>query len=165
MFQVFIIKSKIIFSKDIEIFLSSYDSLIPLNQLPEEYENTPFEKNIKSMLIKNGTKTLNYFINKIKNDYSVGKLKQANGWIISETEFDLLMLKNMFKDIKDLLIDKDNSYDVCIVGSGPAGISVVKKLLNSKYKIALLESGGLYPEDDYQVLMKVKFWSKFSLIL
>ncbi len=90
-------KSKIIFSKDIEIFLSSYDSLIPLNQLPEEYENTLFEKNIKSMLIKNGTKkTLNYFINKIKNDYSVGKLKQANGWIISETEFDLLMLKKRY---------------------------------------------------------------------
>ena len=80
-----------------EIFLSSYDSLIPLNQLPEEYENTLFEKNIKSMLIKNGTKkTLNYFINKIKNDYSVGKLKQANGWIISETEFDLLMLKKKY---------------------------------------------------------------------
>ncbi len=62
----------------------------------------------------------------------------------------------MFKDIKDLSFDKENSYDVCIVGSGPAGISVVKKLLNSKYKIALLESGGLYPEDDYQVLNEGK---------
>ena len=41
-------------------------------------------------------KTLNYFINKIKNDYSVGKLKQVNGWIISETEFDLLMLKKKY---------------------------------------------------------------------
>ena len=62
----------------------------------------------------------------------------------------------MFKDIKDLSIEEDNFYDICVIGSGPAGISVVKKLLNSKYKIALLESGGIHPEDDYQALNEGK---------
>tara|TARA_B100001248_G_scaffold259288_1_gene245063 strand:+ start:613 stop:966 length:354 start_codon:yes stop_codon:yes gene_type:complete len=90
-------KNKIIFSKDIEIFLLSYDSLIPLNQLPEEVDNLPFEKNVTLMLSKKGAKkTLDHFIKKINYDYLNGKLRQANGWIISETEYDLLMLKKKY---------------------------------------------------------------------
>ncbi len=62
----------------------------------------------------------------------------------------------MFKDIQDLSINNYNFYDICVVGSGPAGISVIKKLLKSNYKIALLESGGIHPEDDYQALNEGK---------
>ena len=51
----------------------------------------------------------------------------------------------MFKDLNDLSIDAVISCDICIVGSGPAGISVAKKLLESNSKVILLESGGLNP--------------------
>jgi choline dehydrogenase-like flavoprotein len=42
--------------------------------------------------------------------------------------------------------------DVCIVGSGPAGLAVVSKLLGTARKVILLESGGLEIESDYQEL-------------
>jgi choline dehydrogenase-like flavoprotein len=38
---------------------------------------------------------------------------------------------------------KHEHYDVCIVGSGPAGISVARKLAINGIRIALLEAGGL----------------------
>ena len=58
----------------------------------------------------------------------------------------------MFKDLEQLSVDNVLKYDVCIIGSGPAGISVAKKLFKSDYKISILESGGIESEDDYQEL-------------
>lgn len=58
----------------------------------------------------------------------------------------------MFKDLEQLSVDNPLTYDVCVIGSGPAGISVAKKLFKTDYKIAILESGGIEPEDDYQEL-------------
>ena len=54
----------------------------------------------------------------------------------------------MFKDIKD--ISPELEYDVCIVGSGPAGISVARQLFDSGLRIVMLESGGIDPEPEYQ---------------
>ena len=58
----------------------------------------------------------------------------------------------MFKDLKDFLPNSTLEYDICIIGSGPAGISLAKQLLGTKFKIAILESGGIEPEDEYQDL-------------
>jgi choline dehydrogenase-like flavoprotein len=60
----------------------------------------------------------------------------------------------MFKDLKDLPDDSTSRYDICIVGTGPAGISVAKQLLDTDHRIVMLESGGMLPEDKYQKLNK-----------
>lgn len=43
-------------------------------------------------------------------------------------------------------------YDVCVVGSGPAGLAVAQSLAAHGRRIAVLESGGLDVEDDVQAL-------------
>ena len=58
----------------------------------------------------------------------------------------------MFKDLKNFPSNSILRYDICIVGTGPAGISVAKQLLGADLKIAILESGGLEPEPEYQEL-------------
>ena len=58
----------------------------------------------------------------------------------------------MFKDLKVYPSSSILEYDICIVGSGPAGISLAKKLFDTNLKIAVLESGGLEPESEYQEL-------------
>ena len=58
----------------------------------------------------------------------------------------------MFKDLKDFPSNSILEYDICIVGTGPAGISVAKQLLGTELKIAILESGGFEPEPEYQEL-------------
>ena len=60
----------------------------------------------------------------------------------------------MFKSLKDLATEAALTYDICIVGTGPAGISVAKKLLDSGLKVVMLESGGIVPESEYQQLTK-----------
>jgi len=60
----------------------------------------------------------------------------------------------MFKSLKDLAAPTILKYDICIVGSGPAGISVARKLFDSGLKVVMLESGGLLPELEYQQLNK-----------
>jgi len=60
----------------------------------------------------------------------------------------------MFKDLKDISSESTLTYDVCIVGTGPAGISVAKQLLDTDHRIVMLESGGVLPEPEYQQLNK-----------
>lgn len=60
----------------------------------------------------------------------------------------------MFKDLQDLNSNQVLSADVCIVGTGPAGISVAKKLDGTKNKVLFLESGGLTPNIEYNALNK-----------
>ncbi len=38
--------------------------------------------------------------------------------------------------------------DVCIIGSGAAGITIAQEFANAKQKVCLLESGGLYYDKD-----------------
>jgi len=60
----------------------------------------------------------------------------------------------MFKDLKDITSESTLTYDICIVGTGPAGISVAKQLLDTDHRIVMLESGGVLPEPKYQQLNK-----------
>lgn len=46
-------------------------------------------------------------------------------------------------------------YDVCVVGSGPAGATVVAELAGSGLRVALLESGGLRPTPRGDALRRV----------
>ena len=60
----------------------------------------------------------------------------------------------MFKDLKDIPFESTLTYDICIIGTGPAGISVAKQLLDADHRIVMLESGGILPESKYQQLNK-----------
>lgn len=58
----------------------------------------------------------------------------------------------MFKDLANISSTESLTYDVCIVGTGLAGISVAKQLLGTNHRIVMLESGGELPEHKYQEL-------------
>ena len=46
--------------------------------------------------------------------------------------------------------------DICIIGAGAAGISIALQLLNTPYKVILLEGGGFQMEERMQQLYKGK---------
>ena len=62
----------------------------------------------------------------------------------------------MFKSLRDADTNEEISNDICIVGTGPAGISVAKDLLGSGHKVGMLESGGLEPAAEYDQLNEGK---------
>lgn len=47
------------------------------------------------------------------------------------------------KDLQELSTTVGTVYDICIIGSGPAGIILCAELADTNIKICLLESGGL----------------------
>ncbi len=47
--------------------------------------------------------------------------------------------------------------DLCIVGGGPAGITLAREFLGNGKRIVCLESGGVVPEDSAQVLNEGEF--------
>lgn len=57
----------------------------------------------------------------------------------------------MLIDLKHSSHDKtDLNVDICIVGAGPAGITIARELINSDKKVLLVESGGL--KEDHEAL-------------
>jgi choline dehydrogenase-like flavoprotein len=56
------------------------------------------------------------------------------------------------KDTHDLLHGDVIDVDICIVGAGPAGITLARDLIQSGFKVALLESGGSEQNFDTQQL-------------
>ncbi len=42
--------------------------------------------------------------------------------------------------------------EVCIVGAGPAGLTLAQEFLGQNYQVCLLETGGLEPDDEIQSL-------------
>jgi choline dehydrogenase-like flavoprotein len=46
----------------------------------------------------------------------------------------------------------DFDVDVCIVGAGPAGISIARTFIGSGTRVCVVESGGLHGEEDIQKL-------------
>ena len=58
----------------------------------------------------------------------------------------------MLRDAREPSNDELIETDLCIVGSGPAGISIARELRGRGYKICLLESGGRQPERRAQQL-------------
>jgi choline dehydrogenase-like flavoprotein len=62
----------------------------------------------------------------------------------------------MFKSLRNAGSNAEFSYDLCIIGTGPAGISVAKNFLGSKLKVGMLESGGLNAEAKFDQLNEGK---------
>jgi choline dehydrogenase-like flavoprotein len=58
----------------------------------------------------------------------------------------------VLSDARELANDQEVETDLCIVGAGPAGISVARELLGSGVRLCLLESGGQDPERRVQRL-------------
>lgn len=61
----------------------------------------------------------------------------------------------------------DKNYDVCIVGTGPAGITLARKLSKSGKKVVLLEAGGLNYSEESQDFYECESigheaWPKFT---
>jgi len=58
----------------------------------------------------------------------------------------------MIEDFRSSACPDSFEADVCIVGAGPAGITIAAELANTPWKICLLESGGLRSERESQAL-------------
>src|ERR1700738_3512999 len=58
----------------------------------------------------------------------------------------------MLIDISTQVPDDLLQFDVCIVGSGPAGITLAREISRSGLRVCLLESGGHKPAEDTQNL-------------
>ena len=51
---------------------------------------------------------------------------------------------------------EENRYDICIIGSGPAGLTLCGELIDSGKKIAVIECGGLIRNEINDKLREVK---------
>jgi len=60
----------------------------------------------------------------------------------------------MFLNFSDIANNNLIEFDICIVGSGPAGLSVAHELNNTDINVIVLESGGIEPDADYSELNK-----------
>ena len=60
----------------------------------------------------------------------------------------------MIIDTRELPDSEKIEADVCIVGAGPAGISMARAYIGSGITVALVESGGLDFDPDTQELYK-----------
>ncbi|MDJ0509284.1 MAG: GMC family oxidoreductase [Crocosphaera sp.] len=58
----------------------------------------------------------------------------------------------MFIDASKLNIEGDIDADICIVGSGPAAITLANEFLEEKFSVILLESGGIQKDENIQSL-------------
>ena len=61
----------------------------------------------------------------------------------------------MVIDSNELTDSNPSPYDICIIGSGPAGLTVANELRNSGLRIAVLESGQLHRSRHADQLKKV----------
>jgi len=60
----------------------------------------------------------------------------------------------MFLNFSDIANNNLKEFDVCIVGSGPAGLSVARELNNTNINVIVLESGSMEPDARYSELNK-----------
>lgn len=58
----------------------------------------------------------------------------------------------MFVDLNDMSGEVSINTDICIIGSGAAGISLALEFINSNYDVVVVESGGLIMEATSQGL-------------
>ena len=55
-------------------------------------------------------------------------------------------------DLREVEDGRVFEADVCVVGAGPAGITIARELIGTTLKVVLLQSGGTGWEDDIQSL-------------
>jgi choline dehydrogenase-like flavoprotein len=55
-------------------------------------------------------------------------------------------------DLNDLASGETLVFDVCLVGAGPAGITIADELIGSGLKVCLVESGGFHDDPETQAL-------------
>lgn len=60
----------------------------------------------------------------------------------------------MLGDLREQETGSTLSVDVCVVGGGPAGITIANELIGSGLKVCLVESGGEVDEPETQALYK-----------
>jgi choline dehydrogenase-like flavoprotein len=58
----------------------------------------------------------------------------------------------LIEDLKSLETGKILSVDVCVIGAGPAGITIASEFIGSGLRVCLAESGGLSDEEETQAL-------------
>ena len=54
----------------------------------------------------------------------------------------------MFVDSRKLSHGSEVDTDVCIVGAGPAGITLAKEFINQNFQVCLLEGGDINIDED-----------------
>ena len=62
----------------------------------------------------------------------------------------------MLIDASTLPANRVIETDVCIVGAGPAGVTLARELADQDFQVCLLESGGLNPDPETQALCEGK---------
>ncbi|MCE0763101.1 GMC family oxidoreductase [Pseudonocardia kujensis] len=62
----------------------------------------------------------------------------------------------MLSDARELADDQQVEAEVCIVGAGPAGISIAREMIGNGARVVLLESGGRDPERHAQQLNRAQ---------
>jgi choline dehydrogenase-like flavoprotein len=60
----------------------------------------------------------------------------------------------MIIDSRTIPDDEIIKTDVCIVGAGTAGITLAKEFIDQKFRVCILESGGLKPDKETQSLYR-----------
>ena len=87
-----------ILTNSIESFFESYELSIPVEESSGAFGETKnLEKKLDSLLSTEGIEKTIITINKmIRNDYQMGKIRLMNGWVLSEIEFSLLILRNQY---------------------------------------------------------------------
>jgi choline dehydrogenase-like flavoprotein len=60
----------------------------------------------------------------------------------------------MLAEFRDIESQSILSTDICIVGGGPAGISIARELIDADCSVMLLESGGMSLNSDVQKLYR-----------
>ena len=61
-----------------------------------------------------------------------------------------------FFDFRQIDDNKIINADLCIIGSGPAGLSIARELAGTNFEVIVLESGGLDTESDTQSLYDIE---------
>ena len=62
----------------------------------------------------------------------------------------------MIVDLSEIPDTTEFECDLCIIGSGAAGLTLASEMLSTHFKVILVESGGLEPETETQMLYKAK---------
>jgi choline dehydrogenase-like flavoprotein len=71
----------------------------------------------------------------------------------------------MFIDARTLSADEVIETDVCIVGSGPAGLTLAREFAGQDFRVCLLESGGLdLPDANTESLAEVETEGDFEQV-